>query len=122
MPVINLSPDEKKRVRRIILFHPRPAKIHRKAVILYQLSRWDDVQKLARHYRLKSQAIASVLDEFRSKGLEGTIAVVNDAEEHRELLGEVETRAPDRDRFRTMLDRFPAPDRWLDDDDDWDLG
>ncbi len=119
MSVINLTADEKRRVRRIILLRSSPAKVHRKAVILYQLSRWDDVQKIARYYRLKPKAIARVLDEFRSKGLAATIAVSDAVTEHRKDLKEVEKRAPSREKFQAMLKRFPAPDQWLDDVDDW---
>lgn len=121
MSVITLTPGEKKKVRRVILFRPKPARIHRKATILYQLSRWDDVGKMARYYRLRPAAIRQVLDEFRSKGLDATIAAVDATTEHRKRLEEIEKRAPGREKFRAMLERFPAPDRWLDDDDDWHL-
>jgi hypothetical protein len=119
--IIDLTAAEKKRVRGIILLRPRPARIHRKALILYQLSRWNDVHEIARYYRLKPEAITKVLDEFRSKGLEGTIAVHDETTEHRKRLEEVEKRAPSREKFQAMLERFPAPDQWLDDEDDWDL-
>jgi hypothetical protein len=119
--IINLTSAEKKRVRGIILLQPRPARIHRKALILYQLSRWNDINEIARYYRLKPEAITKVLDEFRSKGLEGTIAVRDETEEHRKRLEEVEKRAPSREKFQAMRERFPAPDQWLDDEDDWDL-
>ena len=121
MPVIDLNAEQKKKVRRIILFRPRPAKVHRKAVILYQLSRWDDVGKMAHRYRLKPEAIARVLDEYQSHGLDATIAITDPVTEHRMRLKEIEKRAPSREKFREILDRFPAPDRWLDEDEDWDL-
>jgi len=121
MAVIDLTPVEQERVRRIILFRPRPAKVHRKAVILFQLSRWDDARAMALRYRLNPAAIDRVLCEFRSKGLEATIATGDPTSAHRERLGDVERRAPGPEKFRAMLERFPAPDRWLDYDDDWDL-
>jgi hypothetical protein len=121
MSMINLTIDEKKRLRRIIFLRPRPAKIHRKAVILFYLSQGDSVEKIARCSRLKPEAIARVLDEFQSQGLEAMIGVGDVAAEHRKHLKEVEERAPSREKFRAMLERFPAPDRWLDDDDDWHL-
>ena len=121
MPVIDLTPIERKKVRRIILFRPRPAKVHRKAVILLQLSRWDDTRAIAHRYRLKPESIERVLAEFRSRGLEATIAVDDPTSAHRERLADVERRAPGPEKFRAMLERFAAPDRWLDDDDDWDL-
>ncbi len=121
MPVIDLTPDEKERVTRIIFLRPRPAKLHRKAVILYQLSRGDDIREIARSCRVKEETLVGVLNEFRSKGLEATIAIADGAAEHRERLKGVEHRAPGREKFRAMLGRFPAPDRWLDDDDDWVL-
>jgi hypothetical protein len=121
MSIINLTTDEKKRVKRIIFLRPKPARVHRKAVILYSLSRWDDVQKIARNLGLKPEVIARVLEEFQSKGLDTTIAGDDVMTEHRKNLEDVEKRAPSRERFREMLDRFPAPDQWLDDEDDWDL-
>jgi hypothetical protein len=90
-------------------------------VILYQLARWDDVAKIARTSGLKPDVIASVLEEFRSRGLDATIAVRDAATEHRKRLEDVEKRGPSREKFREMMERFPAPDRWLDDDEDWDL-
>ena len=45
----------------------------------------------------------------------------NAAAEHRDRLKALETRTPSREKFRAMLERFHAPDRWLDDDDDWHL-
>lgn len=121
MPVIDLTADETKLVRRIILLRPRPARRHRKAAILYALSRSDDVQQIARRCRLRPEAIDRVLSEFRSKGLDATLTPLDEATAHRERSSEVERQAPSREKFRSMLERFPAPDRWLDDDDDWNL-
>ena len=121
MSIIQLTPAEKKRVKRIILLRPKPARIHRKAVVLYQLSRTDDVAKVAKYCHKKPVAITRVLEEFRSKGLDAMLAVADPAIEHRKRLEDIEKRGPSREKFRKMLERFPAPDRWLDDDDDWDL-
>jgi hypothetical protein len=121
MSIINLTSDETRRVRRIILLQPKPAKIHRKAAILYLLTRSDDVEKIAVKLGVKPKAIVRVLEEFRSKGLDATIAPGDAATEHRKALEDIEKRSPSREKFRAMLERFPTPDRWLDDDDDWDL-
>ena len=44
-----------------------------------------------------------------------------ETERHRARLKESESKAPSREKFRAMLERFPTPDSWLDDSDDWDL-
>jgi hypothetical protein len=119
MPVIDLTADEMKTVRRIILLRPRPARLHRKAAILFALSRSDDIRRVCRRCRTRPETVDRVLAEFRSKGLEPTLTP-DGADEHRERSREVERHAPGREKFRSMLERFPAPDRWLD-DDDWDL-
>jgi hypothetical protein len=43
MPVIQLTADEERRAARVILLRPEPATFHRKAVILYELSRRAEV-------------------------------------------------------------------------------
>jgi hypothetical protein len=121
MSVINLTAAEKRKVRRIILLCPKPAKVHRKAVILYQLARWNDVQKIARYCHSKPATVAKVLEEYRSSGLEGVVTARSAEAQHRKQLEDVENRAPDREKFQAMLERFPAPDQWLDDEDDWNL-
>lgn len=121
MSVIELSPEQKKRVRRIILFRPTPARLHRKAVILYQLSRWDDAREMALHFHLSEAAIDGVLGEFRARGLDAMIDPEASTAEHRDSVKDVERSAPSREKFRSMLGRAPVPEPWFDDADDWDL-
>ena len=39
---------------------------------------------------------------------------------HREAVKDSEAKAPSREKFRAMLERFPSQHSWLD-DEDWNL-